>query len=986
MADSDSPTTTNPLTGSSRVGHSSDRPTRIHFPDQNDIGLASQMPSANGGSLIMPVTPPQLDKNTDDIMPKNGSRHLVHNVSDASPQAGHRHSRRKSKRMSHKSPSPLKLDPFVTEFDPAGFSDEYDLSHEDPRIIQDVQRALHFQTRRRDRRSLIPMQPSIDEVPSPEMGSGSSIPLVSPFTAITTLPSSPTYRSPDRVLSEIDFSPSTRVAPIHPVPLSSNGGATLDWTGSLSEEEKGEKRWLSINKRKGKEKALTSSKTVVEKQEVLFSDKISRIKAEAKPHTLRKAVIVGEQLERRYRALYNSTSEPINLVKVAHWYANSDPVLQTSLDDAEPLAWLKHLLHKRGKRRSPRHLSALIVEEYTKAQKGHTIIHQVQYLSTMATSSSGTSPSEPNSHLQPVRSAPASNYSPGTSLQRVQSSDGHISFEPRVDSAPNSVDEDHFKHINKRSRAWRHSLPGTLDSPYSSLVSNSSRRPRNHTGTSGGLSPSSSRLQFPDIVQRIRRRRYESDEGSSSAINSQSEDQNRSEDGVISGRRKAKRQSHPRTPGSALQSPQESESEMNHVADISDAGNAILSLPIPSTPPALSSEHPSEAEELVSPPTDHKSTTDVSRRIVHRRLIRRTSLPPSKSALEYEKQRKSGEAKEEELEHEYDAKHQMLEDMKAQNHRLRHRLQRTASDVREYEFLRANLKKSLGIPHRSLPAELLDAFSHDPSSVTSSTRRQGGWRAVEDIHNRVLRQRETFRIFLQVAKEDGISTPESVLDEPISTLMGVLQALGTARESLTGNAAGVTDMLRKVKAIHATVKARYNETLSHTSAVYPELSQIVALEESYKDQYQQVWEFAMDVLTFILDTVTPFWRNYGKTIGEDIQDFLIIPWYRNEFTGEAKRYNIKSLPQRSFRHWFALLLLFCLTILVTLLQTRAAISSTFLYNLPWIDYGGLRWIIMPFFWFGIFTQWMAVLLEVCLDLVQVGVVTWWMGWSVGLFT
>ena len=74
--------------------------------------------------------------------------------------------------------------------------------------------------------------------------------------------------------SEIDFSPSVGVIPPHPVPSSSNGGATLDWTGSNSEDER-DKRWsLSITKRKHKDKyPLGASKTVVEKQESLYVGK-----------------------------------------------------------------------------------------------------------------------------------------------------------------------------------------------------------------------------------------------------------------------------------------------------------------------------------------------------------------------------------------------------------------------------------------------------------------------------------------------------------------------------------------------------------------------------------------------------------------------------------------------------------------------------------------------------------------------------------------
>jgi hypothetical protein len=141
----------------------------------------------------------------------------------------------------------------------------------------------------------------------------------------------------------------------------------------------------------------------------------------------------------------------------------------------------------------------------------------------------------------------------------------------------------------------------------------------------------------------------------------------------------------------------------------------------------------------------------------------------------------------------------------------------------------------------------------------------------------------------------------------------------------------------------------------------------------------------MDALTFILDTVTPFWRTYGRTIGNDIQDFLIIPLYRNEFTGEAKRYPIKQIPRRSFRHWVALVLFFFGMGSITLLQARTALTSSYHFRLLWIPHDGFRWTALPFFWIGIIIQWCAVLMESLVVLIQFGSVLWWMGWAVGLY-
>lgn len=189
--------------------------------------------------------------------------------------------------------------------------------------------------------------------------------------------------------------------------------------------------------------------------------------------------------------------------------------------------------------------------------------------------------------------------------------------------------------------------------------------------------------------------------------------------------------------------------------------------------------------------------------------------------------------------------------------------------------------------------------------------------------------------------------------------------------------------------IHPLFIQRFISIFPHLPRAYlvnVQLSRIVALEESYRDQYQHVWELGMDALTVILDTIAPFWRSYGKIIGEDMQDFIIIPWYRNEFTGESKRYPVQSVPRRSIRHWVGLFCLSTLTFFVTFLQARVAITSARHYRLLWIDNQAFRWAIMPFFWVVILIQWFALLFEICVVLLYVAVIAWWLGWFIGICT
>jgi len=213
-----------------------------------------------------------------------------------------------------------------------------------------------------------------------------------------------------------------------------------------------------------------------------------------------------------------------------------------------------------------------------------------------------------------------------------------------------------------------------------------------------------------------------------------------------------------------------------------------------------------------------------------------------------------------------------------------------------------------------------------------------------------------------------------------------LEYLEGCKDAIALRAVSILNLLISVQEVHAKVKENYKSTISRASVVYPELSYIIALEESYKDQYQHFWELGMDALTLLLDTVTPFWRTYGKTIGEDVRDFLIIPLYRNEFTGETKPYPIKEIPRRSLHHWLGLLVFFFLSIGINILQVRAAISSSLHYRLHLIPYDGIRWTALPFFWIAILIQWLAVIFELAIVFMQVGVITWWTGWSVKILS
>ena len=165
----------------------------------------------------------------------------------------------------------------------------------------------------------------------------------------------------------------------------------------------------------------------------------------------------------------------------------------------------------------------------------------------------------------------------------------------------------------------------------------------------------------------------------------------------------------------------------------------------------------------------------------------------------------------------------MLEDTLSQNYRIRHLLQRVCTSVREYDSLQFGLSTLVGIPYEKIPPEVLDAFLHDPSAVTGHTRRARGWLAVEDIHLRIQRQQDTLQLFMH-SLDHGMATPShKILGDPVANLMDALGALSARREDLTHRAEEATTVLKRVKAIQSDVKRDYNDTLSHTSLVYPEV-------------------------------------------------------------------------------------------------------------------------------------------------------------------
>lgn len=167
----------------------------------------------------------------------------------------------------------------------------------------------------------------------------------------------------------------------------------------------------------------------------------------------------------------------------------------------------------------------------------------------------------------------------------------------------------------------------------------------------------------------------------------------------------------------------------------------------------------------------------------------------------------------------------ILEDTISHNYRTRHILQRVSASIKEYDAVQSSLSAVLGVPYQKIPLEVLEAFAHDPCAVTSRTRNSGGWNAVEEVHDRIRQQRKTLRVFADsvVEEQEYLAVTRNVFDDPITSLTESLDQLELHRQHIISQAERVMETLIAVKEVHRDVKKEYNDTLSHTSLVYPEV-------------------------------------------------------------------------------------------------------------------------------------------------------------------
>lgn len=169
----------------------------------------------------------------------------------------------------------------------------------------------------------------------------------------------------------------------------------------------------------------------------------------------------------------------------------------------------------------------------------------------------------------------------------------------------------------------------------------------------------------------------------------------------------------------------------------------------------------------------------------------------------------------------------LLDTLTQRNARLKQSIGTAARTIKDHEESQQVLSKRLGIPYMPLSREVLDAFSHDPSSVIGHLKHLKGWRAVEEIHNRLTSQRQILNAFVSRLSEEpsvgGISEM-NFYEGAISEMNSMLDRLQARRESTLSKFKQTHELLAQVKRLRDELKPEFDETSKHTSASYSEVS------------------------------------------------------------------------------------------------------------------------------------------------------------------
>lgn len=154
-------------------------------------------------------------------------------------------------------------------------------------------------------------------------------------------------------------------------------------------------------------------------------------------------------------------------------------------------------------------------------------------------------------------------------------------------------------------------------------------------------------------------------------------------------------------------------------------------------------------------------------------------------------------------------------------------LQMAVKTISDYDELQRSMAEKLGMDYMQIPPDVLEAIWHDPSSATGHTRRARGWEAVEEVYERIQKQKIALRSF-PASLSGGLSPATmpngGIYHEHIVTLTSQLETIANDRVAIATQVKDMIPLLRDVKELRDQLKPELDETNKHTSINYPEVT------------------------------------------------------------------------------------------------------------------------------------------------------------------
>ena len=133
-------------------------------------------------------------------------------------------------------------------------------------------------------------------------------------------------------------------------------------------------------------------------------------------------------------------------------------------------------------------------------------------------------------------------------------------------------------------------------------------------------------------------------------------------------------------------------------------------------------------------------------------------------------------------------------------------------------------------------------------------------------------------------------------------------------------------------------------------------------------------------ISLALSSIAPFMKTFGRPIWNDLHDFLVIPWYRNDFSGEEYWYPV-NFPKRTSRHWLKLTLFIIMTPLCLKNGTRLLVNLlTQGYSIQ-IPFAIPSIVIYALYLFTLLFLMSVFVGLFFMVLAQAAIIVWWSAWA-----